>query len=71
MLVATGRAEVMVDPVMSLWDAAALLPILKEAGGRFVTWTGEERADGGDGVSVNAALREDVMRRLGRMTNDE
>ncbi|MEM9701374.1 MAG: histidinol-phosphatase [Planctomycetota bacterium] len=64
MLVATGRAEVMVDPIMSLWDAAALLPILKEAGGHFATWAGEERADGGDGVSVNAALRDDVMRRL-------
>ncbi|NNJ26457.1 histidinol-phosphatase [Alienimonas chondri] len=65
MLVATGRAEVMIDPVMSLWDAAALLPIVKEAGGSFVTWAGEERADGGDGISVNAALKEDVLRRLG------
>ena len=64
MLVATGRAEAMVDPTMSLWDAAALLPILKEAGGRFVTWSGEERADGGDGVSVNAALADEVLRRL-------
>ena len=64
MLVATGRAEVMVDPVMSLWDAAALLPILKEAGGHFVTWSGEERADGGNGVSVNAALKGDVLGRL-------
>ena len=64
MLVATGRAEVMVDPVMSLWDAAALLPILKEAGGHFVTWAGEERADGGDGISVNAPLKPDVLRRL-------
>ena len=64
MLVATGRAEVMVDPVMSLWDAAALLPILKEAGGCFVDWTGTERADGGDGVSVNAALKDEVLRRL-------
>ena len=71
MLVATGRAEAMVDPVMSLWDAAALLPILKEAGGHFVTWSGEERADGGDGVSVNAALKGDVLGRLGGMTKDE
>ena len=64
MLVATGRAEAMVDPTMSLWDAAALLPILKEAGGHFVTWAGEERADGGDGISVNAALKDDVLGRL-------
>ena len=64
MLVATGRAEAMVDPTMSLWDAAALLPILKEAGGAFVDWQGEERADGGDGISVNAALKDEVLGRL-------
>ena len=34
-LVATGRADVMLDPVMNIWDCAALLPILEEAGGTF------------------------------------
>ncbi|GAG24205.1 unnamed protein product, partial [marine sediment metagenome] len=38
MLVATGRAEVMVDPVLCLWDTAALQPILEEAGGTFTDW---------------------------------
>jgi histidinol-phosphatase len=32
-LVATGRVEVMLDPVMNLWDCAALAPIVEEAGG--------------------------------------
>ena len=40
LLVATGRAEVMVDPVMKVWDAAALQPILEEAGGTFTDWSG-------------------------------
>ena len=35
LMVATGRADVMVDPVMALWDAAPLLPILEEAGGKL------------------------------------
>ena len=35
LLVATGRADVMVDPVMNVWDAAAVQPILEEAGGTF------------------------------------
>jgi len=39
-MVATGRADLMVDPAMALWDAAALLPILEEAGGTFTDWRG-------------------------------
>lgn len=61
MLVATGRADVMVDPLMNLWDAAALLPIVQEAGGHFLDWQGRPVADGGNGVSVNPALRQAVL----------
>jgi histidinol phosphatase-like enzyme (inositol monophosphatase family) len=39
-LVATGRAEVMLDPIMNIWDTAALMPILIEAGGTFTDWLG-------------------------------
>ncbi|HWV57830.1 MAG TPA: histidinol-phosphatase [Longimicrobiales bacterium] len=55
-LVATGRAEIMLDPILSPWDAAALLPITEEAGGSFTSWTGERTFRGGSGVSTNAAL---------------
>ncbi|HEX7664924.1 MAG TPA: inositol monophosphatase family protein, partial [Polyangiaceae bacterium] len=34
-LVATGRAEAMFDPILSPWDVAALIPIVEEAGGVF------------------------------------
>jgi len=62
MLVATGRAEVMVDPLMNIWDAAALIPIIEEAGGHFVDWAGVVTAQSGNGISVNAALRDEVLR---------
>ncbi len=55
-LVATGRAEIMLDPVMSVWDAAALKPIVEEAGGVFTSWQGEATHTGGSAVSTNAAL---------------
>jgi len=61
LLVATGRADVMVDPVMNIWDAAALLPILQEAGGHFLTLDGRAVVDGGNGLSVNAELRDEVL----------
>jgi histidinol phosphatase-like enzyme (inositol monophosphatase family) len=60
-LVATGRAEVMVDPVLSSWDAGPLLTILTEAGGRFTDLAGEATIHGGSGVSTNGHLHEDVL----------
>ena len=58
LLVATGRAEVMVDPAMSAWDSAALQPVIEEAGGTFTSWEGERTAFGGSAIATNAALAE-------------
>lgn len=63
-LVATGRADVMLDPRMNPWDCAALIPILQEAGGRFTDWSGRVVTDGGDAVSTNGVLHDDMLRRL-------
>jgi histidinol phosphatase-like enzyme (inositol monophosphatase family) len=60
-LVATGRAEMMLDPIMSLWDCAALQPILEEAGGTFTDWNGNPTARAGNAISTNGALFEPVM----------
>lgn len=61
-LVATGRADVMLDPVMNVWDCAALLPIVVEAGGTFTDWRGQETIRGGNAVSTNGALFHKVMK---------
>lgn len=61
LLVATGRADVMVDPEMSLWDAAALYPIILEAGGTFTDWNGIRTYRSGDGVASNGILHAEVM----------
>jgi histidinol-phosphatase len=60
-LVATGRAEVMIDPVLSPWDAAPFIPILEEAGGRFTDQAGIPRLDGGSGISTNGILHQRVL----------
>lgn len=69
LLVATGRAEVMVDDVMSLWDAAALQPIVTEAGGVVTDWRGRATAFGGDLVATNGALAAEVREVLGAVTS--
>jgi len=60
-LVATGRADVMLDPIMNLWDCAALLPIMEEAGGTFTDWRGERTAAAGNAVATNGVLFDQVM----------
>jgi len=59
-LVATGRAECMLDPVMNVWDCAPFLPLLEEAGGTFTDWQGRRTIRGGNAVSTNGALFGDV-----------
>lgn len=64
-LVATGRAEVMLDPVMNVWDCAALQPIIEEAGGTFTDWAGRRTIRGGNAVSTNGVLFASVMETIG------
>jgi histidinol phosphatase-like enzyme (inositol monophosphatase family) len=61
LLVATGRAEVMIDPMMSVWDAAAIQPILEEAGGTFTNWSGEATIHSGEGLGTNGLVLEEVL----------
>jgi histidinol-phosphatase len=61
LLVATGRAEAMVDPRMHVWDAAALQPILEEAGGTFTDWQGQETIYTGNAVATNGHVAEEVL----------
>jgi len=60
-LVATGRADIMLDPVMKVWDCAPLLPILEEAGGTFTDWNGTRTIHGGNAISTNGLLFDRVM----------
>jgi histidinol-phosphatase len=64
-LVATGRADVMLDPVMNLWDCAPLLPIMEEAGGTFADWRGVRTVDGGNAIATNKLLFDEVMQLIG------
>ena len=60
-LVATGRAEIMLDSAMNPWDCAPLLPILEEAGGHFTTWDGAATIWGKDACATNGALNKEAL----------
>lgn len=56
LLVATGRAALMVDPMLSVWDAAALQPIIEEAGGVFTDWSGTATIHSEEALATTKAL---------------
>jgi histidinol phosphatase-like enzyme (inositol monophosphatase family) len=60
-LVATGRIDAMIDPVVAPYDVAPMRTILPEAGGRFTDLGGVARADGGSGVATNGLLHDEVL----------
>ena len=64
MLVATGRIDVMLDALMSPWDCGALVPILQESGATFTDWNGVTTIYGGNAVSTNGFLYEQVMQTI-------
>ena len=66
LMVATGRAELMVDPLMNAWDAAAVETVIREAGGRFTDWQGRERIDSGEGIASNGLVHDAALAILRR-----
>jgi histidinol phosphatase-like enzyme (inositol monophosphatase family) len=65
-LVATGRADAAVEPVVSVWDVAPMPVIMREAGGRFFDWRGGDRTDAGHAVSCGAGVADELQALLAR-----
>jgi histidinol-phosphatase len=63
-LVATGYADIMLDPILSLWDLVALIPIIEGAGGTITDWKGNPPLDGSGIIATNGDLHEQVLRAL-------
>jgi histidinol-phosphatase len=66
MLVAEGALEIAINPVASLWDLAAPLVVVQEAGGRFTDLAGRAGADGGDALATNGLLHDAALAFVGR-----
>ncbi|MHA2065830.1 MAG: inositol monophosphatase family protein [Candidatus Thorarchaeota archaeon] len=61
LLVASGRVDVMIDPIMKIWDIAPLRPIITEARGVFTDLDGNPNALGESSIASNEALHEQIM----------
>ena len=63
-LVATGRVEAMVDPIVAIWDLAPMPVIMTEAGGAFSATDGREGFDHGSGIATNGLLHGELVELL-------
>ena len=68
MLVAEGAVDIMVEPELALWDLAALIPIVEEAGGTFTGLNGDPGPDGASAIATNGALHREILTHLGLET---
>jgi histidinol-phosphatase len=70
MLLAEGAVDIMVEPELSLWDLAALVPIVTEAGGTFTDRAGRPGPSGGSAIATNGKLHDEIYARLGGRTDN-
>jgi len=61
LLVATGGADIMLDPIMNPWDIIPLIPIIHGAKGVITTWSGTEASKGNSCVATNKSLHPRVL----------
>jgi len=63
-LVATGFADIMIDPIMSVWDLMALIPIIRGAGGTITDYHGNDPVTGSSIVAASNNIHREVIRIL-------
>jgi myo-inositol-1(or 4)-monophosphatase len=61
---ATGGADAMLDPQLSYWDIAAVLPVVEGAGGAVSSWTGGDPLRERSLIASTGALHAEILARL-------
>jgi len=63
-LVATGFADIMIDPIMNIWDSMALIPVIKGAGGIITDYRGKDAISGTSIVASAPGIHSEIIRAL-------
>jgi len=65
-LVASGFADVMIDPIMNAWDLMALIPVIRGAGGKITDYVGGDPVKGNSIVATAGQIHDEVIRILNK-----
>jgi myo-inositol-1(or 4)-monophosphatase len=65
-LVATGFADIMIDPIMNAWDLMALIPVIRGAGGVITDYQGNDAVKGKSSIATAGAIHDEVIKILNR-----
>lgn len=60
-LLSTGFADIMIDPIMSVWDSMALIPVINGAGGKITDYQGNDAAIGNSIVASNPKIHDEII----------
>ncbi|MFO7525756.1 MAG: histidinol-phosphatase [Ignavibacteriaceae bacterium] len=63
-LLATGFVDIVIDPVMSVWDSMALIPIVRGAGGVISDYQGNNPVTGNSIIASSPEIHSDIIRSL-------
>lgn len=63
-LLATGFADIMVDPIMNIWDSMALIPVIKGAGGIITDYQGKDPVKGNSIIAASPEIHNKVIQIL-------
>ena len=63
-LLASGRADIMIDPIMNIWDVMALIPVIRGAGGKISDYQGKDPVQAQSIIAASAKLHADVIAAL-------
>jgi myo-inositol-1(or 4)-monophosphatase len=71
LMLAAGKVDAALDPIMSIWDIAPLIPIIREAGGTITEWNGELGARPTSAVAATPSLHADLVQHTGQSAGSD
>lgn len=63
-LVATGYADIMIDPIMNIWDSSAVIPIIRGAKGTITDYHGNDAAKGESIIAACPEIHQEIIEML-------
>jgi myo-inositol-1(or 4)-monophosphatase len=63
-LLSSGYVDIMIDPVMSVWDSMALIPVVKGAGGIITDYKGDDAIKGTSIIAASPSIHSEVIKAL-------